>query len=120
MYSLVPILIRLSSATVFNMSMLTADVYTLIYGTLVFNLTFEGLYFLSFFCTIFGLGLYTTAKESTARARTASGSVNDSGGGGGSSTPDISVKFQNGLLHLHGNSSGNSINQQQPHDHYHN
>lgn len=43
MYSLVPLLIRSSSATVFNLSLLTADVYTFIYGNLVFKINFEWL-----------------------------------------------------------------------------
>ena len=36
-YSIVPLLLKLSSALVFNMSLLTADVYTFIFGFVLFH-----------------------------------------------------------------------------------
>ena len=54
-------LIRLSSATVFNLSLLTADVYSLIYAVCFFGQHFEWLYVISFVSTLLGLALYTSA-----------------------------------------------------------
>jgi solute carrier family 35 protein F1/2 len=36
-YSIVPHLLRLSSAVVFNLSLLTADIYTLFFGLFLFH-----------------------------------------------------------------------------------
>jgi solute carrier family 35 protein F1/2 len=56
-----------AQATVFNLSLLTADVYTLIYGVCVFELTFKWPYLISFFATLVGVFLYTTAPEQPPR-----------------------------------------------------
>lgn len=63
MYSLVPVLMSWSSATVFNLSLLTADVYTLLYGVLVLGLQFRWPYFVSFATTWIGLSCYTAARS---------------------------------------------------------
>lgn len=36
-YSLVPVLMKLTSAVVFNLSLLTADIYTLLFGLFLFH-----------------------------------------------------------------------------------
>ena len=56
-------LCRQSSATVFNLSLLTADVYTLIYAVSFLGQTFEWLYILSFVSTLGGLALYVTPRR---------------------------------------------------------
>jgi solute carrier family 35 protein F1/2 len=36
-YSLVPLILRWSSATIFNLSLLTSDVYSLLFGLFLFH-----------------------------------------------------------------------------------
>jgi solute carrier family 35 protein F1/2 len=61
------LLLLFAQATVFNLSLLTADVYTLIYGVCVFELTFKWPYLISFFATLVGVFMYTTAPEQPPR-----------------------------------------------------
>eukprot|EP01137_Pigoraptor_chileana_P024152 Opistho-2@91617 len=58
LYSLVPVLIVLSSATFLNLSLLTADFYTLLFGLFVFHLKFAALYFVGFALVVCGLIVY--------------------------------------------------------------
>ncbi|XP_063954526.1 solute carrier family 35 member F2-like [Lytechinus pictus] len=53
LYSLFPVVIKWSSATVANLSILTADMYTLFIGLFVFHFVFSALY-------LFGFGLIFT------------------------------------------------------------
>ncbi|KER24468.1 hypothetical protein T265_07894 [Opisthorchis viverrini] len=57
--SLMAFTITRVSAVTINLSLLTADVYGLIVGIFVFQLTFHYLYFVAFACIIAGLGLYS-------------------------------------------------------------
>ena len=58
-YTGVPILIEASSATLFNLSMLAADVYSMLLGVLLLAYSFFWLYFVSFGVVLVGLALYT-------------------------------------------------------------
>ena len=42
LYSLVPLMLRWSSATIFNLSLLTSDVYSLLFGLFLFHYTVGG------------------------------------------------------------------------------
>ncbi|XP_061104599.1 solute carrier family 35 member F2-like isoform X1 [Conger conger] len=48
LYSFMPVVIKLSSATAVNLSLLTADLFSLFCGLYLFHYTFSGLYILSF------------------------------------------------------------------------
>ncbi|XP_033100400.1 solute carrier family 35 member F1-like [Anneissia japonica] len=62
LYSLMPTIIRLSSAMAVNLSILTADIYSLLIGLFVFHYTFSFLYFLSFVTIVLGIVLYSLKK----------------------------------------------------------
>lgn len=85
LYSLVPILMRLSSATIFNLSLLTTDFYSLLFGLFLFHykvsrekekggcllrtrvlvsnhaFQFSALYFLAFALVVIGVLIYHQA-----------------------------------------------------------
>jgi len=63
MYSLVPVLISWSSAMVFNLSMLSADVYSFVVGIFLFKTSFFWLYFVAFPVVLAGLAIYLSAPE---------------------------------------------------------
>ncbi len=63
LYSLVPLLLKQSSATVMNLSLLTSDVYSLLFGLFLFHLKFSWLYFLAFGLVVAGLIVYNQAPE---------------------------------------------------------
>ncbi|EDV24553.1 uncharacterized protein TRIADDRAFT_14952, partial [Trichoplax adhaerens] len=58
LYSLAPVYMRMSSATTFNLSILTADFYVFIFGLALFHFKFSGLYILSFCLVVVGLIVY--------------------------------------------------------------
>ena len=58
LYSLVPFLLRLSSATMMNLALLTSDVYSLLFGLFLFHYSFSVLYFAAFVTIIVGLVIY--------------------------------------------------------------
>uniref|UniRef100_UPI00358E9E16 solute carrier family 35 member F2-like isoform X1 n=2 Tax=Myxine glutinosa TaxID=7769 RepID=UPI00358E9E16 len=58
LYSLMPIALRLSGATAVNLSILTADLYSLLLGLFIFHYEFSWLYLLSFGTIVLGLLLY--------------------------------------------------------------
>eukprot|EP00039_Didymoeca_costata_P010353 m.139324 g.139324 ORF g.139324 m.139324 type:complete len:418 (+) comp14797_c0_seq3:278-1531(+) len=63
LYMIVPVLLYMSSATVFNLSLLTSDVYTLLYSVFIFRYEFQWPYLISFAATWFGLLVYTATPE---------------------------------------------------------
>lgn len=66
LYSLTPVLIKSSSATLFNLSLLSADVYSLLMGMLLLKYNFYWLYFLAFAGILIGLIIYLWSGENTA------------------------------------------------------
>jgi len=58
LYSVSPILLRLSNATFFNLSLLTSDFYGLILGIFIFNYTVDSLYPIAYVLIIGGLIVY--------------------------------------------------------------
>ncbi|KAK3811753.1 MAG: solute carrier family 35 member SLC35F1/F2/F6 [Benniella sp.] len=58
LYSVSPILLRLSSATFFNLSLLTSDFYGLIFGLILFSAKMQDLYPVSYVLTILGIIFY--------------------------------------------------------------
>lgn len=65
-YILAAQLMKMSGATVYNLSILTADFYSLIVGIVLFQYQFHGLYFISFVLVILGVTVFSlraTTKE---------------------------------------------------------
>ncbi|KAM4694630.1 solute carrier family 35 member F1 [Discoglossus pictus] len=58
LYSFMPVVMKKTSATAINLSMLTAELYTFFCGLFLFQYKFSGLYLLSFFTILVGLVLY--------------------------------------------------------------
>lgn len=69
LYSLVPVLLVLSSATFMNLSFLTSDVYTLFFGLFLFGYTLSWVYFVSFALVVVGLVLYNRYTPPSAEAK---------------------------------------------------
>lgn len=57
-YSLMPVLISHSSATLVNLTLLTADLYSLFVGLYLFNYTFSHLYIISFVVIVVGVIIF--------------------------------------------------------------
>jgi len=73
-YTLMPWVITLSSATVVNLSLLTSDLYTLMFGLFLFGYKFSYLYFVAFGGIFLGLIIYNwkpapVSPKRTRRAR---------------------------------------------------
>ncbi|CAL8304999.1 unnamed protein product [Gadus morhua 'NCC'] len=58
LYSVMPTVVRLTSATVVNLSLLTADLFSLFCGLFLFHYTFSGLYILSFVVITLGFIMF--------------------------------------------------------------
>ncbi|XP_061610066.1 solute carrier family 35 member F1-like isoform X2 [Phyllopteryx taeniolatus] len=62
LYSLMPLVMKKTSATWINLSLLTAHLYSLLCGLFLFHYRFSCLYLLSFFIVILGLVVYSSAS----------------------------------------------------------
>ncbi|XP_048387017.1 solute carrier family 35 member F1 [Stegostoma tigrinum] len=67
LYSFMPVVMKRSSATAVNLSLLTADIYSLFCGLFLFQYKFSGLYLLSFFTIILGLIFYSSTSTYVAQ-----------------------------------------------------
>uniref|UniRef100_A0A8C4RNU7 Solute carrier family 35 member F1 n=1 Tax=Erpetoichthys calabaricus TaxID=27687 RepID=A0A8C4RNU7_ERPCA len=67
LYSFMPVVIKRTSATAVNLSLLTADLYSLFCGLFLFQYKFSGLYLLSFFIIVLGLILYSSSSTYVAQ-----------------------------------------------------
>lgn len=66
LYTTAPLLFRLSSATFFNLSILTSDFYGLLFGILLFQYYVAPLYPVAFVLVIIGLFIYAVVKDPAA------------------------------------------------------
>ncbi|EEB06788.1 membrane transporter [Schizosaccharomyces japonicus yFS275] len=69
LYTLVPIMFRISSATFYNISILTSDFWSLIVGLRVFHYYVYWLYPIAFVCVLFGLCVYHIFVDATKDAK---------------------------------------------------
>ncbi|XP_060907342.1 solute carrier family 35 member F1 [Labrus mixtus] len=67
LYSFMPVVIKRTSAASVNLSLLTADLYSLFCGLILFHYKFSALYLLSFFIIILGLLLYSSSSTYVAQ-----------------------------------------------------
>ncbi|CAL9684428.1 unnamed protein product [Knipowitschia caucasica] len=65
LYSCMPIVIKLSSATSVNLSLLTADLFSLFFGILLFHYTFSALYLVSLVVIIIGSIIFNAVPTKT-------------------------------------------------------
>eukprot|EP00731_Ephydatia_muelleri_P032331 Em0023g838a len=65
-YVIMPQVMRLSSAVVFNLSLITSDFFTLIVGVLFFGFTFSYIYLVGMFLTVLGVAIYSTKSPTAA------------------------------------------------------
>ncbi|KAF9184844.1 hypothetical protein BGZ51_003109 [Haplosporangium sp. Z 767] len=70
MYSVSPILIHLSSATFFNLSLLTSDFYGLILGIILFNAKINRLYPIAYVLIVVGIIVYNIYPAPEAQFKT--------------------------------------------------
>ncbi|XP_023965960.1 solute carrier family 35 member F2 isoform X2 [Chrysemys picta bellii] len=66
LYSFMPVVIKVTSATSVNLGILTADLYSLFFGLFLFGYKFSGLYLLSFGVIMVGFILYCSTPTQTA------------------------------------------------------
>lgn len=66
LYSFMPLVIKVTSATSVNLGILTADLYSLFFGLFLFGYKFSGLYILSFTIIMVGFILYCSTPMRTA------------------------------------------------------
>ncbi|XP_058145492.1 solute carrier family 35 member F2 isoform X3 [Dasypus novemcinctus] len=66
LYSFMPLVIKVTSATSVNLGILTADLYSLFFGLFLFCHKFSGLYILSFGIIMVGFVLYCSVPTRTA------------------------------------------------------
>ncbi|XP_044874393.1 solute carrier family 35 member F2 [Mauremys mutica] len=72
LYSFMPVVIKVTSATSVNLGILTADLYSLFFGLFLFGYQFSGLYLLSFGVIMVGFILYCSTPTRTAEEATTS------------------------------------------------
>ncbi|XP_009889228.1 PREDICTED: solute carrier family 35 member F2 [Charadrius vociferus] len=70
LYSFMPVVIKVTSATSVNLGILTADLYSLFFGLFLFSYKFSGLYILSFVIIMVGFILYCSTPTRTAEPTT--------------------------------------------------
>ena len=66
LYLAVPLLLQISSALFFNLSILTSDFWSVLFAYLLFSSTLHPLYFVAFTFIIIGLTLYNLAAAGTS------------------------------------------------------
>ncbi|KAF4071070.1 hypothetical protein AMELA_G00280710 [Ameiurus melas] len=67
LYSFMPVVIKRTSATTVNLSLLTADLYSFFCGLFLFQYKFSALYLLSFFVILLGLVIYSSSSTYVAQ-----------------------------------------------------
>ncbi|XP_036398705.1 solute carrier family 35 member F1-like [Megalops cyprinoides] len=67
LYSFMPVVIKRTSAAAVNLSLLTADLYSLFCGLFLFHYKFSALYLVSFFIIVLGLVLYSSSSTYVAQ-----------------------------------------------------
>mmetsp|Transcript_720 Transcript_720/g.923 ORF Transcript_720/g.923 Transcript_720/m.923 type:complete len:412 (+) Transcript_720:322-1557(+) len=66
MYTLTAIFLQLSDSTMFNISLLTSDVYAVLFAVLTYHQAVNWIYSISFFVTLAGLLIYSNQPLATA------------------------------------------------------
>ncbi|NXN84049.1 S35F2 protein, partial [Bombycilla garrulus] len=103
LYSFMPVVIKVTSATSVNLGILTSDLYSLFLGLFLFQYKFSGLYIVSFVTIMVGFTLYcsTPTKKAEAMTLPQPGSTGQDNAAlkleeSSSETPDVTVQFTRG------------------------
>ncbi|XP_077783173.1 solute carrier family 35 member F2 isoform X3 [Podarcis muralis] len=72
LYSFMPVVIKVTSATSVNLGILTADLYSLFFGLFLFDYKFSALYILSFAVIMVGFIMYCSTPTRSAEAASTS------------------------------------------------
>ncbi|NXM15164.1 S35F2 protein, partial [Ploceus nigricollis] len=103
LYSFMPLVIKVTSATSVNLAILTSDLYSLFLGLFLFLYKFSGLYILSFVIIMVGFTLYcstpTWTAEPTAVPQPSSTGLDNAAlklEDSDSETPAVTVQFTRG------------------------
>ncbi|KAK9290380.1 hypothetical protein L1049_008549 [Liquidambar formosana] len=62
-YSLVPFVLKISGATMFNLSVLTSDMWAVVFRIFIYHQQVDWLYYLSFALVVFGLIIYAKTEK---------------------------------------------------------
>ncbi|XP_026860850.2 solute carrier family 35 member F2 isoform X1 [Electrophorus electricus] len=65
LYSFMPVVVKMTSATAVNLSLLTADLFSLFCGIFLFHYSFSGLYVVSFVVITFGFVMFNVVPTYT-------------------------------------------------------
>ncbi|KAL8516907.1 hypothetical protein ACS0TY_015235 [Phlomoides rotata] len=63
-YTLVPYVLKMSGATLFNLSLLTSDMWAVVIRIFIYKQKVDGLYYLAFLLVVVGLIIYSKTEES--------------------------------------------------------
>ncbi|XP_029925695.1 solute carrier family 35 member F2 isoform X2 [Myripristis murdjan] len=66
LYSVMPVVVKMTSATAVNLSLLTADLFSLFCGLFLFHYTFSGLYIISFVVITLGFIMFNAVPTHSA------------------------------------------------------
>ncbi|CAK8544051.1 unnamed protein product [Lathyrus sativus] len=67
-YSLAPFVLKLSGSTMFNLSLLTANMWAVVFRVFFYHQKVDWLYFLSFAVLVIGLTIYSTTEKKSVPA----------------------------------------------------
>ncbi|TNN61969.1 Solute carrier family 35 member F2 [Liparis tanakae] len=73
LYSFMPVVVKMTSATAVNLSLLTADLFSLFCGLFLFHYTFSALYIISFVVITAGFVMFNAAPMYSALPESGSG-----------------------------------------------
>ncbi|XP_039684227.1 solute carrier family 35 member F2 isoform X2 [Medicago truncatula] len=62
-YSLAPFVLKLSGSTMFNLSLLTSDIWAVVFRVFIYHQKVDWLYFVSFLVVAIGLIIYSTTEK---------------------------------------------------------
>ncbi|KAM8899915.1 solute carrier family 35 member F2 [Spinachia spinachia] len=77
LYSFMPVVVKMTSATAVNLSLLTADLFSLFCGLFLFRYTFSTLYIVSFLVITVGFIMFNAAPTYSALPESGSGGDDD-------------------------------------------
>ncbi|NXR48901.1 S35F2 protein, partial [Hippolais icterina] len=101
LYSFMPVVMKVSSATSVNLGILTSDLYSFFFGLFLFFYNFSGLYIVSFVIILVGFILYISTPTRTAEATSLPSSAGLDNAAlkleeSDSETPAVTVQFTRG------------------------
>ncbi|KAJ1394495.1 Solute carrier family 35 member SLC35F1/F2/F6 [Sesbania bispinosa] len=70
-YTIAPFVLKLSGATMFNLSLLTSDMWAVVFRVFLYHQKVDWLYFLSFAIVVIGLIIYSTTEKDSVPASAA-------------------------------------------------